>query len=125
MARARRIFNREFKLSLLSDSRALRCPVSTTPVVEIEAGAPIAQVARENGVHPTLVSRWKQEYRANPDKAFQGHGNPYKDQAKMAELERIVGQLYAENAFLKKTLEKLGRRVQEERNGSAPGSVSP
>ena len=38
---------REFKMSILS---------------QIEAGVPLAQVARENGLHLTLVSRWKKEY---------------------------------------------------------------
>lgn len=100
MAGARRTFTRELKLAILA---------------EIEGGAPVAQVAREHGVHPGLIMRWKKDYRENPDKAFKGRGNPYRDQARLAELERLVGQLYAENDLLKKALERFGSRIQEER----------
>ena len=87
MAKPRSYYTREFKMAILS---------------QIEAGVPMAQVARENGIHPTLVARWKKEYLVNPEKAFAGPGHPYKDQARVAELERMVGKLYAENEFLKK-----------------------
>jgi transposase len=39
---------------------------------------------------------------ANPEKAFSGNGNKYKDQARIAELERLLGQLHAENELLRK-----------------------
>jgi len=100
MNKTRRRFTREFKISILT---------------ELETGKPLAQVARENEVHPTLVCRWRKEYRDDPQKAFKGNGKAYKEQAKIAKLERLVGQLYAENEFLKKALETLGQRVQEER----------
>jgi transposase len=54
----------------------------------------------------------------NPEKAFSGTGQPYKEQARVAELERTIGKLYAENEFLKKTLEKINGRVEEERRKS-------
>ena len=100
MNKTRRRFTREFKISILT---------------ELETGKTLAQVARENEVHPTLICRWRKEYRDGPEKAFQGNGKAYKEQAKIAKLERLVGQLYAENDFLKKALETLGQRVQEER----------
>ena len=37
----------------------------------------------------------------------------YKEQTRMAELERLVGQLYAENEFLKKALTRLEEEVKE------------
>ena len=100
MNKTRRRFTREFKISILT---------------ELETGKPLAQVARENEVHQTLICRWRKEYRDDPGNAFQGNGKGYKEQAKIAKLERLVGQLYAENEFLKKALETLGQRVQEER----------
>ena len=103
MAKPRSYYTREFKMSILS---------------QIEAGVPLAQVARENGLHPTLVSRWKKEYMDNPEKAFAGPGHPYKDQARVAELERLIGKLYSENEFLKKTLETMNERVEEEKRRS-------
>jgi transposase len=100
MSRTRRQFTKEFKISVLT---------------ELETGKTLAQVTRENGLHPTLVCRWKKEFSADPENAFKGNGRTYKEEAKIAKLERLVGQLYAENEFLKKALETLGKRVQEER----------
>lgn len=93
------VYTREFKMAILA---------------QIEAGDSIAQAARQNGLHPSMVNRWKGEYQKDPEKAFAGPGHPYKDQAKIAELERMVGQLYAENLFLKKTLEAMNQRAEEE-----------
>jgi transposase len=90
MSKKRRRFTREFKISVIN---------------ELDAGKTIAQLSREHNLHPTLISRWKREYRENPESAFRGNGKPA--ESKVAELERLVGQLYAENAFLKKALERL------------------
>jgi hypothetical protein len=38
----------------------------------------------------------------NSEKAFSGNGNKYKDTAKIAELERLLGQAHAEIELLKK-----------------------
>jgi transposase len=96
----RRQYTRDFKIAV---------------VREIETGKSLAQVSRENGIHPSLIVKWKNEYFENPEKAFSGNGRVYKDQARMAELERLVGRLYAENEFLKKALRTLESRIQEER----------
>lgn len=46
----------------------------------------------------TLVYRLDGDESAdNPEKAFIGNGNKYKDKARIAKLEKMVGQLYAEN----------------------------
>jgi hypothetical protein len=54
--------------------------------------------------------------------AFSGCGNTYKAEAKVAEYERLVGQLYAENAFFKKALTMLETRFAEQLkvSGSKP-----
>jgi len=49
-----------------------------------------------------MLSKWKREYKENPGTAFSGNGKISKPEAKLAETERLIGQLYAENAFLKK-----------------------
>jgi len=98
MTKQRNFYTREFKLAILS---------------QVEAGVPVAQVARENGLHPALVARWKKEFLEDPENAFSGPGHPYKDQARVAELERMVGKLYAENMFLKKTLETMNEKAEE------------
>ena len=103
MVGTRHNYSREFKLAILA---------------QVDSGIPLAQVARENGLHPALVGRWKKEFMDNPENAFSGSGHPYKEQARVAELERMVGKLYAENLFLKKTLEKVNECREEERRKS-------
>jgi transposase len=50
-----------------------------------------------------------------PETAFSGNGNKYKDQARIAELERMLGQLHAENELLKKAFAMTQKKVREER----------
>ena len=78
----RRTYTREFKLKILR---------------ECENGKGKAQLSREHGSHPSLINRWEEEYRKDPDNAFSGHGKTYKEDARIGELERVIGQLYAEN----------------------------
>ena len=94
----RRTFTQEFKLEVL---RAC------------ESGKTKAQVSREYEIHPTLINRWEKEYREDPDNAFQGRGNTYKTEARVAELETLVGKLYSENAFLKKVTTNLEKRLSD------------
>jgi transposase len=100
MKKTRRRYNREFKISV---------------VAELESGKPPAQIAREYWIHPGLPSRWRDELAENPEKAFSGNGNKYKDQARIAELERMLGQLHAENELLKKAFAMTQKKVREER----------
>lgn len=103
MALKRRQFTRDFKLHVLR---------------EIEAGKSLAQVARQYQLHPTLIAKWKQQHAQYAERAFAGHGHIYKDEARTAELERLVGQLTMENALLKKALSRLEAQViSTRRNG--------
>lgn len=95
----RRKFTREFKLNVLRQAEQ----------------QPLAEVCREHDLHPTLVNRWKQEQQQYPKEAFNGRGNLFKLEAKLAERERLIGQLYAENAFLKKAVGSLQEKKVEER----------
>jgi len=92
MALKRRRFTREFKLQVLR---------------EIEAGKSIAQAAREHELHPNLITRWRGLHAEYAQQAFAGNGNHYKQEARIAELERMVGRLTLENDFLKKALSHL------------------
>jgi transposase-like protein len=96
--RKRRSFTRDFKLSILSELN----------------GKTIAEVCREHSLHPVILCKWKREYKADPKKAFSGKGNLWKAEAEVAKYERLVGQLYAENAFLKKTIRNLQEFQAEE-----------
>lgn len=98
MARKRRTFTKDFKLGVLA---------------EVDAGATITQAARKHNVHPETLRLWKRQERKYGDRAFAGHGNAYTDEARIAELERMIGQLTIENRFLKKlnaTLKELDRK---------------
>jgi transposase len=106
MKKGRRNYTRDFKISVIR---------------EIEMGKSLAQVSRENGIHPSLVVKWKKEYYEDPENAFRGNGRVYKEQARVAELERHVGQLYTENEFLKKALTRLESRLREERGKAMRG----
>jgi transposase len=59
-------------------------------------------VAREHQLHPTLIGRRQKQHRQYPDRAFAGNGRAYTDEARIAELERMVGRLTMENDLLKK-----------------------
>jgi len=101
--RHRRTFTKELKLGILA---------------EIDAGATVAQVARKHNVHPETIRQWKRQERKYGDKAFAGQGNAYTDEARIAELERTIGQLTVENRFLKKlnaTLKELDRKSDGKR----------
>jgi transposase len=87
MTLKRRRFTREFKLQVLR---------------EIEAGKSIAQAAREHQVHPTLIGRWQKQQTQYAQQAFAGNGHVYTQEARVAELERKIGQLTMENDLLKK-----------------------
>jgi len=101
MKKTRRRYDREFKISVIA---------------ELEGGKPLAQVAREHGIHPSLPCRWKEELAENPERAFSGNGKRYKYEARIAELERLLGQAYAENELLKKkAFAMMQQKVREEK----------
>lgn len=95
----KRTFTKEFKLEILRE-------------LEIKSAA---EVCREHNLHSVLVHRWKQEYEANPREAFSGRGKIWKDEAKFSQYQKLIGELYAENAFLKKVLANLQERRAEEK----------
>jgi len=55
------------------------------------------------------------QYFDDPENVFRGNGKTYKENVRIAELEGMVGRLYAENEFLKKALTALESRIGEER----------
>lgn len=88
----KKTYSREVKIAALNDLRS---------------GKSVAEVCRQYEVKMGVLYRWKREYETNPGHAFSGKGNPATYEARIAQYERLVGQLYAENSLLKKALEKL------------------
>ena len=103
------LYTRDFKISVIR---------------EVEMGKTLAQVSRENEIHPSLVVKGKKEYFRDPKMPFMAMATgAYKGQARMVELERMVGQLYVENEFLKKALTRLEGKNKEEEIKEARGGV--
>ena len=98
MALKRRRFTRDFKLQVLR---------------EIEARKTIAQAAAEHEIHPNLITTWRSVRHQYAEQAFSGNDNTYKLEARISELERMVGRLTMENDFLKKTLALLEAKKRQ------------
>ena len=84
MGLSRRRFTREFKLAAIE---------------RLESGASVAAVARALEVSPSLLQRWRQEFRESPAAAFPGGGERRLDADRVAQLERKIGQQTLEIVF--------------------------
>ena len=105
----RKRFTRDFKLRVLG---------------ELNSGKSTAELSRLHEVHPNVILRWQREYRSNPKESFAGHGHMWKLEAKLAERERLIGQLYAENELLKKAIaNKMQYLAEQRRMRRAGGSI--
>ena len=82
-------------------------------VQDLESGKTTAQVCREHGINSNIAYRWRREYRTNPTNAFAGKGNASTFEAKYAQSQRAIGELYLENEFLKKALNSLQTKLSE------------
>jgi transposase len=96
MGLKRREFTREFKLSVIR---------------EVDAGKSLAQVARKYQLDPSLICKWRKLYQRHKDEAFAGRGRAYGDDARIAELESLIGRLTIENDLLKKVLQRLEQKA--------------
>ena len=96
MGLQRRQYTREFKLQIIS---------------ELESGKSRAEVSREYQLSASLLDRWRADFKAQGDRAFPGNGFSSRPEARVAELERIIGQLTVENTILKKALRRLGEKT--------------
>lgn len=54
-------------------------------------------------MHPNTISAWREIHRQYGSEAFAGNGNTYTHEAKIAELERLIGQRV--HACVNKTIE--------------------
>ena len=95
---SRRRFTKEFKQS----------------VVQQLDSSSAAEICREHDVHENMLHRWKKEYESNPYGAFKGNGKLWKQEAKIAQYERLIGQLFVEIDLLKKRTEYLKQQRAEE-----------
>ncbi len=66
-----------------------------------QPGITKAQVGRELGVNPNLLTRWSRQLRESGTKAFSGAGRPRDEE--MAALKRELARVKKERDFLKET----------------------
>lgn len=89
MGEKRRQFSREFKIE------AVR--------LASESDRPLAQVARELGIRPGMLRRWREQLEGrDPTDVFPGNGVLSTQDAELRRLRRELEQAKQENAFLKK-----------------------
>lgn len=89
MPREIRRFSKEFKLKV---------------VQEHQEGSEVLALSRKYQIYNAILYRWIKEYDKNPGRAFSGKGKISTDEARVAELERIIGRLTIENELLKKVI---------------------
>lgn len=90
MARRNRRYSREFKID------AVRlCE---------EDDRPVAAVARELGVHPNNLYKWREQFEEAGEEAFPGKGKLRESDDELRSLRREVARLRQEREILKKAL---------------------
>ena len=87
MGQTRRAFTREFKQEAVKLVTA--------------GGHPTAQIARDLGITPNLLRRWKQEVVGDPVAAFPGKGRRKPHEEELARLKRDLARVTQERDFLK------------------------
>jgi transposase len=83
----RKKFSKEFKLEALSKA--------------LEGDRPLAEIARELGIRPALLSRWKADYLAGGP---QGTAPQVPQETELKRLRQEVVRLRQERDFLKKAV---------------------
>jgi transposase len=72
-------------------------------VLEVISGQrSVSEASRAHKVHSSVVNRWRNEFLKQAHQAFGGKGAGDESAAKIAELERMIGQLTMELAVAKK-----------------------
>ncbi len=83
----RRVFSSDFKVQV---------------VLEVLSGRRLAEVCREHQLKYDVVVRWKNQFLQNAPRLFQMEAPAQADQARIAELERLIGRLTMELEIAKK-----------------------
>ena len=90
MKTERKTYTREYKLE------AVR--------LSLEDGRAGTEVARELGIHPNLLYRWRKEYLGDSVESFPGQGKMKAGDEEVARLRREVALLREERELLKKAV---------------------
>ena len=92
MSKKQRQYSAEFKLDTVLEG--------------LRGEKPIAQICRERGIRDSLYYKWRDQFKEQAPKIFgrqdQSDQAASELEGRVAELERMVGQLAMENDILKK-----------------------
>jgi transposase len=89
--------------AVMTTHRKFTAQFKAQVVLEILTGAKRpAEVSREYGIKPELLSRWKAEFLEHAATVFERAGQHSQEQDHIAELERLVGRLALELEVAKK-----------------------
>ena len=86
--RTRRKYRREFKIQAVQ--------------MISQQGLSVKEVARDLGVNPNVIGRWKRELIGQGEQAFPGNGNRSPEQEELRRLREENRQLKMEGDILKK-----------------------
>ena len=86
----RRVFTSEFKRE-------------TVQLLQ-ESGRSVKEVARELGIHPNTLYRWRIEYAEDGEEAFPGHGSLKSGDEEVRRLRRELARVKEERDILKKAV---------------------
>lgn len=75
-----------------------------------EVSGNTSQTARDLGLRPDMIRRWKKRFEADGRRAFPGHGVPADEE--LAKLKRELKALREENYVLKKAAGIFGRDLR-------------
>lgn len=96
----RRRFNKQFKLDALELCK--------------NSGKSMAEVARDLGIAPNRLYRWKDELEADHENAFPGQGRPRDEE--LAQLRKAYADMKMERDILKKALAIFSKQEKENTN---------
>jgi len=88
--RERRKYDREFKTEAVK--------------LVTERGTPIAEAARNLGIHENLLYKWKKQYLEDTAAAFPGKGHLKPQDEELRQLSRKLADVEQERDILKKAL---------------------
>jgi len=87
-------------------SGAYKAQVAIEALKERES---LAELSKRFELHPTMISKWKQEFLENSSEVFDKRVSEPDKEVDLDKLYSKIGQLEMENDFLKKSLKKIGR----------------
>lgn len=75
-----------------------------------QEGTTAAQVARDLGIEPDLLYKWRAAYKQNGSSAFPGKGNMPADEEQVRQLQQELARVQMERDILKKALSVFARQ---------------